>query len=404
MAPLNVQQRWTAWDRYHVVDVFSDVLTELRAIREGVAMIDMSPLAKYDVRGPDAERFVNRIVTREVSRMEDRQIYYTAWCDDAGKVVSDGMLMRFDAEHFRITGDPCARWLAQQVDQFEVELDDVTHDLGLLSVQGPHSRDVVARLVGPGWTDLAFSRLRALEIDGFEVVVSRQGFTGEHGYELCVDRQHGAALWDALVAAGDDEGLLPAGFVSSDVARIEAGLVIPGPDYTKGGVDDDRGAAVEVESSHMVSPYEIGIGRFVDLGSGDFIGTEALLDEQARGPARGIVGLVVSWEPIADLYASQGVPPVILPTPSWYPKPVIADGHTIGRATSLAWSPARGRIAGFGLLEISYCRPGVEVMVLFDAHELTAPVPATVVELPHVARRRAGKVGASGERRPRRYL
>jgi aminomethyltransferase len=388
-APLNVRQRWTAWDVYHVVDVFSDVTAELRAIREGVAMIDMSPLAKYDVRGSDAERFVNHVVTRDVSKMDDQQVFYTPWCDDAGKVVSDGMVVRIEGRHFRITGDPCARWLARHTGGFDVELLDVTRERGILSIQGPRSRDVLADLVGQGWSDLKFSRMCSIELDGFDVEVIRQGFTGEHGYELCVDRSHGPGLWDAVVRAGAEHGLVAAGFVSSDIARIEAGLVIPGPDYTKGGADDDRGAAVEVDDDNTASPYEIGIGRFVDLAAGDFVGRDALVAEHDCGPTRVMVGLLVGWEAIADLFTRQGLPPVVVPTPMWYPCRVVAGGRDIGRATSLAWSPARRSIAGFGFLDVDHAAPGTEVAVVFEVHDLTAPVPAIVVDLPHLARRRA---------------
>jgi aminomethyltransferase len=236
---------------------------------------------------------------------------------------------------------------------------------------------------------MQFSRTRRIELDGFEVEVSRQGFTGEHGYELCIECEHGAELWDAVVEAGSGQGVLPAGFVASDVARIEAGLVIPGPDYTKGGVDDERGAAVDVEDRNTVTPYELGIGRFVDLGTGPFLGQEALAAERDRGPARRMVGLVVDWEPIAELFTRQGLPPVVVPTPMWYPCRVVVDGHDVGRATSLAWSPARGSIAGFGFLAPEHCRPGTEVAVMFDVADASGPVRAVVVELPHLPRRRA---------------
>jgi aminomethyltransferase len=228
-----------------------------------------------------------------------------------------------------------------------------------------------------------------IDVSGFEVEVSRQGFTGEHGYELSVERSHGPALWDAVLEAGADAGIVPAGFVASDVARIEAGLVIPGPDYTKGGVADERGAAVEVDIDHTVSPYEIGAGRFVDLESGDFVGRDALVAERSRPPDREMVGLLVDWRPLAELYTAQGLPPVVLPTPAWYPKPVVAGGRPIGRATSLTWSPARQSIAGFGFLATEYIAPGTEVAIEFDVHERSAPVPAIVVELPHLPRRRA---------------
>jgi aminomethyltransferase len=236
---------------------------------------------------------------------------------------------------------------------------------------------------------MQFSRTRRIELDGFEVEVSRQGFTGEHGYELCVEREHGVALWDAVVVAGVGHGLIPAGFVASDVARIEAGLVIPGPDYTKGGVGDDRGAAVDVDDRYTVTPYELGIGRFVELDGGPFLGRDALAAQFAQGPATRMVGITVDWEPIAQLFVSQGLPPIVVPTPMWYPSEVEVDGRVVGRATSLAWSPARGSIAGFGFLPIEHTQPGTEVAVRFQVAGTEGLARAMVVELPHLPRRRA---------------
>jgi glycine cleavage system aminomethyltransferase T len=102
-----------------------------------------------------------------------------------------------------------------------------------------------------------------------------------------------------------------------------------------------------------------------------------------------MVGVSIGWEAIADLYTCQGLPPVVVPTPMWYPSRVLVEDREVGRATSLAWSPARGSIAGFGFLDVEHCQPGTEVGVVFDVHEITSAVPATVVELPHLPRRRA---------------
>lgn len=382
VAPLNINQRWTAWDIYHVVDVYSDVDTELKAIRTAAALIDMSPLAKYDISGPDAEKFTNYLITRDASKMEVNQIFYTPWCDHEGKIVSDGMVFRMREDVFRITGDPSYSWIMKNTDGFDVDIKDVTHERGILSLQGPKSREVLEAATSEDWSEFKFSRIRFVNIGGVDVEVARQGFTGEHGYELCVAKGDGAPLWDAIIAAGEKYGIQPAGFISADISRMEAGLIIPGPDYTKGGADDERGAAVEVVAENKSSPYEVRIGQFVDLDKEDFLGKSALIKEKENGVTRGMVGLLIDWQEIAELYTKQGLPPVVVANPMWYPSTVKKDDKKIGRATSIAWSPAAQSIVGFGFLEKEYCEPGIEVTVEFTIKNETGLVNAKVVKLP----------------------
>ena len=387
--PLNLFVRWIAWDIYHVVDVFSGLDDELKAIRAAVAVIDMSPLSKFDISGPDAARFTNYIITRDARKMEVNQVFYTPWCDHDGKVVSDGMVFRMSEDRFRITGDPSHGWLMQNAEGFDIRIKEVTHERGILSLQGPKSRAVLEAATGEDWSGFRFSRIRIAEIGGVDVEVARQGFTGERGYELCVAEDNGAALWDAIMEAGDAHGIKPAGYLALDTARIEAGLIIPGPDFTNGGaVTDAIGAPIEVDSENKASPFELGAGRFVDFDSGDFLGKAALLKEIETGFRRNRVGLQIDWQGIAEMYTAQGLAPVVVPTPIWYPLVVMKDGKKIGRATSIAWSPTIQKVIGFGHLEKEYCEPDTEVAVEFHVKDKTGLVNARVVKLPFIDLRR----------------
>jgi len=370
------------------VDVFSDVQCELRAVREAAAMIDMSPLAKYEISGPSARRFVDRIITRNAEKLDIGQVYYTPWCDENGNIVSDGMVFRPNERTYRITGDPCQRWLEKNAGGLDVEIRDVTHERGILSLQGPKSCEVLELASNEEWSDLGFSRVRSTKLRGVEVEVARQGFTGERGYELCVASEGAVVVWDALWEAGKGLGLRPAGLRTHDVARIEAGLIIPGPDYTKGGVDDERGSAIEVDAEHMTSPYQEGLGRLVDLDHGGFVGEKALRAESESGPCRRRVGLLIDWRDIAALFADQNLPPVVVPVPQWYPSPVYHGDDRIGRATSIAWSSTAGSIIGFGVLTTKFCGPGTRLSVEFPIGESRARAEATVCELPFVKLRR----------------
>ena len=390
MAPLNLNQRWVAWDRYHVVDTFAGFDTEYQAIRNRAALIDMSPLSKYEIIGPDAERFLDYLLTRDMSTQQVGQIYYSPWCNEHGKTVGDGMIFRQDQNRFRISTDPQYHWFSLQAQDFDVEIIDISADYGILALQGPLSQRVLEAVTGENWSDFAFSRMRHIQVNGAAVDIMRQGFTGELGYELWMKTDGAIAVWDVIYAHADSFGLEPAGFHSHDVARMEAGLLIVGPDYTGAGTDSQRGAAIEVERQDERSPYEMRLGNFVHLGKADFIGKQALQREQETGNTRQMRGLLIDWQGIADIFIRQGLPPVVVPVPIWYPLNIMKHDNCIGRATSVAWSPAANSIAGFAFIDTEYSATGTEVSVQFDIGSETVPVDATVADLPFIDIRRAG--------------
>ena len=383
-----INQRYVAWDIYHIVDVFSSVREELNAIREAVGVIEMSPLSKYDITGSDAECYINYLITRDATKIEVGQIYWAAWCDHDGKIISDGMIFRLANNHFRITGDPSYNWFLENKKEFEIEIKDITHERGILSLQGPKSCEVLEAATGEDWSEFKFSRVRIARIGGVEVEIARQGFTGEHGYELCVTKEDGIPMWDAVMEAGRTYGIKPCGYEAEIIARMEAGLIIPGPDYTKGGTIDDRGAAVKVEKENTISPFECRMGKFVNFDKGDFIGRSALLKEKEEGIKNDMIGLLVDWNGIADLYTQQNLPPQILATSIWVPLPVMKDGKKIGRATSTAFSPAAKSVAAFGFLKKEYCVPGTKVSVEFMVDDLVGLIDAEVVKLPFLELKR----------------
>ena len=389
-APLNVNQRWVAWDKYHIVDTFAGFDAEYRAIRNAAALIDMSPLGKYDITGPDAERFLDYLMTRDMTGQQVGQIYYSPWCNENGKTVCDGMIFRLDKGKFRVSTDPQYHWFNRHAQGFDVEINDISDDYGILALQGPLSQGVLEAATDCDWADFAFSRIRHIEIDGVAVDIMRQGFTGEQGYELWVKTADAIVVWDAVYKHAGDFGLQPAGFHAHDVARMEAGLLIVGPDYTGAGTDIERGAAIEVDRQDQRSPYEMGLDRFVHPGKAGFIGKEALEKEKQAGNARQMRGLLIDWQGISGSYIKQGLPPVVVPVPIWYPLNIIKDHNCIGRATSISWSPAANSIAGFAFVDAEYAETGTEVSVQFEIGNETALVKATVAGLPFIDLRRAG--------------
>ena len=377
------------WDLCHMVDVYDDFHAELGAIRTNVAMGDMSPLCKVQISGPDAGRLVDWLITRDTSNLHPGGIYYTPWCNEDGRLVSDGLLFRTAEDAYLFTGDPSYEWFSSQAEGYDVAISDQTDDLGILAVQGPRSREVMAAATGVDDLELDFSRLGRFEIGGVEVDVARQGFTGEHGYEILTPAGAGDRVWDAVAAAGEPLGIRPCGEWAIDVARVEAGLLIPGPDYANGGPDVTGSHTVSASNPEFCSsPFELRMGRFVDLDKRDFVGRDALVAEQeAGGPPRRMAGLDIDWRAITEAHLERGVAPNVSPRVEWVAKPVTSDGRTVGRASSVTWGPTVGKLIGFGHLERDLARPGTRVAVTWEIPGTgeSIPAPATVADLPFLA-------------------
>jgi aminomethyltransferase len=380
------------WDLRHVVDVYDDFYGELKAIRETVAMGDMSPLCKAEISGPDAARFVDWVIPRDTSDLKVGSIYYTPWCNHDGKVISDGLVFRDSEDSYRFTGDPTVEWFRQIAGGYDIEIKDVTDDFGILAIQGPRSQEVLDLATGQDWSDLDFSRLRPATVGGVAVEIARQGFTGELGYELLTPVDLGAAVWDAIAEAGESYGIRPCGEWAIDVARVEAGLMIPGPDYANAGPDPTGSHTVSASNPQFhSSPFELGMGWLVDLTKDEFVGKEALVAEQETGgPRRTLVGLDIDWHQIVAANVDQGVPPNVSPRVEWVAKPLTVEGRPVGRATSITWAPTVGKLIGFGHVEKGSGEPGTRVTITWDVAGTgtTIEALATVSKLPFLDLRR----------------
>jgi aminomethyltransferase len=377
-APLNRKMQWREWSGYFASSVYADFHDiEYNAIREAAALIDVSPLYKYRVHGPDAERLVDRVITRDARKLTPGRVYYTPWCDEHGKVIDDGTVHRLDDGSFRWTAaDPQLRWLRLNARGLDVEVDDVSESTAALALQGPLSRAVLEAATGADFGDLRYFRRRTVKLGGTEIDVSRTGYTGDLGYELWIPAGKATKAWDALMDAGRAFGIRPAGMLALDVTRLEAGLILLEVDYTS--------ARHAINPDQNYSPFEIGLGRLVDFMKGDFVGRLALEREQRTGgPARRLVGLQLDWYGIEGLYTAQGLPPAIAPTVDRSAVPVFAErGGQIGKVTSLGWSPILKQAIGLASVPRAYDRPGARVEVEWTVEGRRGRVRATVVELP----------------------
>jgi aminomethyltransferase len=376
-SPLNRKMQWREWSGYFASSVYADAHDiEYNAIREAAALIDVSPLYKYLVTGPDALRLVDRVVTRDATKLEVGGVIYTPWCDEHGKVVDDGTVHRLDERRYRWTAaDPQLRWLRQNSAGLDVTITEESEATAALALQGPLSRDVLEAATGESFADLRYFRRRASTIGKIAIDVSRTGYTGDLGYELWIQARSAVKVWDALITAGQDYGIRPAGMLALDVVRLEAGLILIEVDYTS--------ARHAMNPQQNYSPAEIGLGRLVSFDKGDFVGRLALEREaKAGGPARRLVGLQLDWYDIEGLYDAQGLPPAISPSVDRSPVPVFAGGRQVGRATSLGWSPILKQAIALASVDPAHEALGARLGVEWTVEGRRGRVQATVVELP----------------------
>lgn len=367
---------WRRWAGFVVAGSYE--LThdrEYAAIRSAAALIDVSPLHKYRIAGPDAARFLDRIVTRDVSRCALGQVLYTPWCEADGKVIEDGTVSRLEDHRFRLTSaEPNLRWLQQNAPGLDVSIDDESDEIAALALQGPASRAILAQLAGEELQQLRYFRAASARLADVRVSVSRTGYTGDLGYELWVHRDDAERIWDVLVEVGTPYGLVPAGLVAMDIARIEAGLLLLGVDYVSA-----RDALIEAQKS---SPFELNLGWAVNLKKPRFIGRSALLAERAHGSAWAFVGIEVEWDGLEQLYTDVGLPPQLPALPWRTSVPLYAQGRQIGYGTSGCWSPLLKRSLALAHVEQAFAEPGTMVEIEVTVEHRRKRASARVRRLP----------------------
>jgi aminomethyltransferase len=373
--PLCESLNYRDWAGYYAAGSYEPLHEhEYTAIRTSAALIDVSPLYKYIVSGRDAEALVNRIITRDASRLEPGQVIYTPWCDDEGRVLDDGTVTRLAPDRFRWTAaEPNLSWIGRHTAGLDVQVEDVSERLAALALQGPTSAALLSAVAEADLAGLKYFRVTNGTIAGRPVGISRTGYTGDLGYEIWIGREHAGAVWDALAAGGPAFGLRPAGLLALDVARIEAGLLLIDVDFFS--------ARKALTASQLYTPFEMSMDRLVDLGKERFIGRRALVAERARGPKRRIVGLTIDWHHVEALYEAVGLPPLAQATASRVAVPIFAGMKQVGRMTSSTWSPTLKQMIGLGTVDTPFAGAGstLEVEHTVDAvrHRVGAIVTTT---------------------------
>jgi aminomethyltransferase len=373
---LNQLQNWRRWSGYYAAGLYE--MTHEReywAIRNAAALIDVTPLMKYRIHGPDAARLLNRVVTRNVSKMTIGQVIYTPWCDAVGKVLDDGTITRLDEQTYRMTSaDPNLRWLTINALGMDVAVEDISSSVASLSLQGPRSGMVLAACAETPLSGLKYFRSMSNTIAGIPLTISRTGYTGDLGYEIWIDSSAALDIWDALMQAGHDHGITPAGMLALDVVRVEAGLILIETDYTAA-----HHALIESQKS---SPFELGLGWAVNLDKPAFNGKQALQLEKDRGSDWMFVGLEVNWPSLERLYQEVGLPPQIPSVTVRASLPVFVGGVQVGYASSSTWSPVLKKYIAMAHIRRPYYEIGTQVGLEVTVEHQRKYAPAKVVKTP----------------------
>ncbi len=285
---------WYTWAGYRAPHSVFDEELEYFAIRSMAALFDISPMVKYRIAGPDAERYLNRLTVRNVAKLAAGRVHYTAWCDDHGHVLDDGTLFRLSADTFRL----CCQerhlpWLLDSAIGFDVEIEEETTEIAGVALQGPTSFAILSKAGFEGIEQLKPFQLGNFAHDGGTVTISRTGFTGDLGYELFVPTAQALSLWDRLWAAGQLHGIRAIGYAALNRARIEAGFIVSNADFMT--------AETTLRADRARMPDEIGLDWLVDVEKVNFNGRKAILEARRNQTLKHVlVGLEIEGNIPAD--------------------------------------------------------------------------------------------------------
>jgi aminomethyltransferase len=316
---LNIRDAWAAWNGYKFAEHYYDAEYEYFCVRNTCATYDICPMQKYEIKGRDAEAMLNRMVTRDVAKIDINRVAYCVWCTDEGRMIDDGTIFKISDDKFMLTcGSPCTAWLEKSAFGFDdVSVTDVTDGFAALSLQGPTSCVTLKKMGLTGIENAKPFDIMYFPFHGDTLMVSRTGFTGDLGYELWIQPGLALEMWDELYAAGEDYGIQPFGEAATNMARLEAAFIMPAMEFNE--------ALRTVNFEHDQTPFELSLGWLVDFNKPHFSGRNALLEEKRKGPKYTLTKLDIEGNKPAEgsyIYKNKRCT------------------KEIGYVTSAMWSPA----------------------------------------------------------------
>ncbi len=324
---------------------YEGIVPEHTAVREKAGLFDVSHMGEVDVKGLGAADFVQTLVTNDASILVDNQVMYGMMCQDDGGVVDDLLVYKFDRNHFYLVInaaniDKDFAWIEKVSKNFDVEVENISDAVGEVAIQGPIAQEILQKVMDFDLKDLPFFfTKRDVSVGGVNCMVSRTGYTGEDGFEVYSDAADTPKVWDALLAAGKEDGLVPAGLGARDTLRFEACLPLYGH-----------------EINETISPLEAGLNFFVKLDNDNFVGRDALIKQKAEGVPRKLVGFELEKG-----VAREGCD-------------VLKNGEKIGFVTTGYHSPTLGKSIGLALIERQYGDMGAEIEIQIRKKVRTAEI------------------------------
>jgi len=360
-AVLNIRNAWSAWNGYKFAEYYYDAEYEYFCVRNSCATYDICPMQKYYVEGRDAEAMLNRMITRDVTKLALNRVIYTVWCTDDGRVVDDGTLFKLAEDKFMLTcGSPCNAWLRMSAFGFsDVTVTDMSDEIAALSFQGPTTCAVLKKMGLTGIETAKPFDIRHFPFHGDTLMVSRTGFTADLGYELWIKPELALELWDELYAAGADYLIQPFGEEATNMARLEAGFIMPDLELHE--------ALKTVHLEHDQSPFELNLGWLVDFKKPHFNGRAALLKEKQRGSKYTLTRLNLPGSKVAVeaiVYNNKRC------------------SKSIGYVTSAMWSPAVKANIALAMIKTEYLKGDIWVEIYYqkEIRQYRKVVQAAVVK------------------------
>jgi aminomethyltransferase len=325
---------------------YGGIIAEHRAVREKAGLFDVSHMGEVMIEGPDALAYMQQLVTNDVARLADNQVQYTPMCYADGGTVDDLLIYRYGpAKYLLVINaaniDKDYDWMRQIAQGFNVKLANISAETAELALQGPLAQAILGKLTAFPLETIAYYWFApAVAVAGRECMVSRTGYTGEDGFEIYCRPADAEPLWEAIMDAGKEAGLQPAGLGCRDTLRLEAGLPLYGH-----------------ELSAAISPLEAGLGRFVNLDKGDFTGRQALAEQKRQGVKRKLCGFVLT---------ERGVPRAEYP--------VLAAGRSIGAVTSGTFAPTLEKNLGMAIIAAEFAAVGQPLEIEIRGKNVAAQV------------------------------
>lgn len=325
---------------------YAGLTAEHEAVRNNAGLFDVSHMGEVDVKGPQATDFIQNLVTNDVSVMNENQVIYALMCYPDGGIVDDLLVYKYTDDHYLLVinagnVDKDFQWMKDNIGNYDAKLDNISADVSELALQGPKAEEILQTLTDTNLREIGFFYLKKdVKIAGRNALISRTGYTGEDGFEIYLKHEDAEYVWDKILEAGKDKGIMPAGLGCRDTLRFEANLPLYGN-----------------ELSPEITPLEAGYGMFVKLNKPDFIGKDALAKQKVEGLKRKIVGFEM---------VGPGIPR--------HGYEVLVDGKVIGFVTTGYNSPTVRKSIGLAMVDIEYAELGTQIDIQIRKNVVPAKV------------------------------